>query len=140
MEAYQESEVTEEGEMPLRVSAAKAMLEQVQKSYTTEGDFFLCGVLTDQSTKRVQLKFQYMCNSLPIIGEHGDFATVEFYENTMVSAKIHARTFASSAQLQHLIPAEQFVEMAGEKDVNLLIGYFEQDQMLYPYRYFESAV
>lgn len=140
MEAYQESEVTEEGEMSLRVSAAKAMLEQVQKSYTTEGDFFLCSVLEDAVTKRVQLRFQYMCNGLPVVGEQGDCASVEFYENTMVSAKIHARTFTESVQLRHLIPTEQFIEMASEKDINVMIGYFWQDQMLYPCRYFESAV
>ena len=140
IEAYQQNEVTEKDELPLRVNTAKAMLEQIQRSYTSEADFFLHSVHQDPASERVQLQFQYLCGGIPVVGEEGAFAVVEFIGNTLVSAEIHARTYASVEQLRYLIPAEQFAAMAAPGDSNMLIGYFPEENYLYPHRYFESAV
>ena len=140
MVAYQESEVTDDGEMPLRISTAKAVLEQIQKSYVTESEFFLQSVFRDPATERIQLRFRYSCNGIPIVGDSGAYAVVEFLENTMVSAEIHARSFASLEEKQFLIPSEQFIAMADSSDVNLLLGYFGDNNVFYPRRYFESVV
>ena len=140
MEAYQESEITEDDELPLRVNTAKAILEQIQRSYSTEADFFLRSVSRDADGERVQLYFQYLCNGVPIVGENGVFAVVEFVGNTLVSAEIQARTFATAGQMRFLIPVEQLIAMADSSDENIMLGYFFEDGRLYPYRYFERVV
>lgn len=140
MEAYQEGEITENDELPLRVNTAKAILEQIQRSYSTEADFFLRSVSRDAVSGRVQLHFQYQCNGVPVTGEVGRFAVIEFVENALVSAEIHARTFASTEQTRFLIPSEQLMAMADSSDESILLGYFFQEGLLYPHRYFERVV
>ena len=140
MEAYQENEITEEGKMSLRVSTAQAVLEQIQKSYTTEGGFFLQSVQEDLANDRVRLQFRYMCNSMPVMGEDGIYATVEFMKNAMVSADISARIFTNTEQMQYLIPSKQFAAMAADENTDSLIGYFAEEHGLVPYRYFERTV
>lgn len=139
IEAYREGEVTEEGELSLLVGVAQSVVGQIQKSYTTDASVYLCAVHHDAATDRFLLQFRYLCNGVPVMGEIGRCATVEFVQNTLISAEISARTFLASEQLNYLVPCAQMLEMAGAEDVRISIGYFEKDGVLYPQRYFEQA-
>lgn len=140
IEAYRENEASPEGEQILRIAAAQSVLEQIQKSYTTEGTFYLYSVYHDAATDRYQLQFRYLCNGVPVMGDAGRCAVFEFKENTMVSAEITVRTFAANEQLVYLVPCAQLLQMANDGDRMISIGYFEKDGVLRPERYFESAV
>lgn len=139
IEAYREGEATEEGELSLRVGVAQSVIEQIQKSYTTDASVYLCAVHQDEATGRFRMQFRYLCNGVPVMGEIGRCATVEFLQNTLVSAEISARTFLASEELHYLVPCAQVLEMAGAEDVRVPIGYFEEDGVLRPRRYFEQA-
>ena len=140
IDAYRENEVSPEGEQLLRVAAAQSVLEQIQKSYTTEGTFYLHSIHQDASSDRCRLQFRYLCNGIPVMGDAGQFAAFEFIENTMVAAEISTRTFSVNDQLYYLVPCRQLIKMAEAGDQRISVGYFGENGVLRPERYFESAV
>lgn len=137
LEAYLESEIGENGPLTYQVDYARSLLESVFQSFSADAAFAFdsCTQVGDGHTAR--LVFRYLVGSVPVEGEEGVLAVIDYADNVLVSAELHLRTFVQSGVSHTLLPTRTAAAAAaGGEPYGLAAGYFAEGTSLVPRRYY----
>lgn len=136
LEAYLESEIGENGPLTYQVDYARSLLESVFQSFSADATFFFdsCTQVGDGHTAR--LVFRYLIGSVPVEGEEGVLAVIDYADNVLVSAELHLRAFVQSGVSHTLLPTRPAAAAASGGTYGLAAGYFADGTSLVPRRYY----
>lgn len=74
---------------------------------------------------------------MPVEGEEGVLAVIDYADNVLVSAELHLRTFVQSGVSHTLLPTRTAAAAAaGGGPYGLAAGYFAEGTSLVPRRYY----
>ena len=116
---------------------ARSLLESVFQSFSADAAFAFdsCTQVGDGHTAR--LVFRYLVGSVPVEGEEGVLAVIDYADNVLVSAELHLRTFVQAGVSHTLLPTRTAAAAAaGGGPYGLAAGYFAEGTSLVPGRYY----
>lgn len=134
LEAYLQTELGREQPLPYQIDYARSLLESIFQSFSADATFFCDSYLTEEKT--TQILFRYAVNGVPIEGQEGILAVMEYQSNTLVSAKLNLRSFRQHEESQMLMPTAPAVAAAVDAPCSLAVGYFASEAGLIPSRYY----
>lgn len=136
LEAYLKNEIGENGPLTYQVDYARRLLESILQSFSTDASFAFDGCTESEDGKSARLMFRYFIGSVPVEGEEGILAVVEYQDNVLVSAEVHLRTFIQSGISHTILPTKQAAAAATGGPYRLAAGYFVSGTDLVPHRYY----
>ena len=134
LEAYLQNELGSEQPLPYQIDYARSLLENIFQSFSADATFFCDSYLTEEKT--TQILFRYVVNGVPVEGQEGILAVVEYQSNALVSAKLNLRSFRQKEDSQMLMPTAPAAAAATEPLCSLAVGYFSAESGLIPSRYY----
>ncbi len=132
LEAYLQSELGKEPPLPYQIDYARSLLENIFQSFSADATFFFDSHMTDDKT--TQLLFRYAVGGVPVEGEEGVLAVIEYRSNTLMSARLNLRSFVPSKESCMLMPTAAAAAAATGEPRGLAIGYFATESGLVPSR------
>ena len=136
LEAYLKNEIGENGPLTYQVDYARRLLESILQSFSTDASFAFDGCTESEDGKSARLMFRCFIGSVPVEGEEGILAVVEYQDNVLVSAEVHLRTFIQSGISHTILPTKQAAAAATGGPYRLAAGYFVSGTDLVPRRYY----
>ena len=98
LEAYLQNELGSEQPLPYQIDYARSLLENIFQSFSADATFFCDSYLTEEKT--TQILFRYVVNGVPVEGQEGILAVVEYQSNALVSAKLDLRSFRQKEEVK----------------------------------------
>lgn len=136
LEAYLENEVDSQTPLLYQVDYARSLLETVFQSFSPGATCFFDRSETDDSSQTTQLIFRYLVNGVPVEGEAGIAAVLEYQENILMAAELHLRTFETAGTVRTLMPSTVAAAAATGEPHSLAVGYFAEGTGFVPIRYY----
>lgn len=136
LEAYLENEVDSQTPLLYQVDYARSLLETVFQSFSSGATFFFDRSQTDESSQNTQLIFRYLVNGVPVEGEAGIAAVLEYQENILMAAELHLCTFETAGTVRTLMPSSVAAAAAMGEPHSLAVGYFAEGTGFVPSRYY----
>lgn len=137
LEAYLQTELGKEQPLPYQIDYARSLLENIFQAFSADATFFCDSYLTEE--KNTQILFRYAVNGVPIEGQEGILAVIEYQANTLVYAKLNLRSFEQSREGQMLMPTAPAAAAAAGTPCGLAVGYFASENGLTPSRYYVNG-
>lgn len=136
LEAYLKSEIGGNGPLSYQIDYARRLLESVMQSFSTDASFSFDGYSQSEDGKSVRLVFRYLIGSVPVEGEEGILAVIEYQDNALISAEVHLKSFIQSGISHTILPTRQAAAAATGGPYHLAAGYFASGTDLVPRRYY----